>query len=889
MPVNSQIDNSIASHRLRSATAADGLEVPLQAICARPGIVPLPVRFGVPVPRGKLVGDHFSATLNIGDEHAVAQAEPLARWSDGSVRWVLIDAIPRATNAQRTSATLRLRATKQRDPGRVHVQQRDDAWIVDTGRAVFHVDTTTFRPFRSIRLEGNVDTNVDATAVQLVDDRNVHRIPSIERMVIESSGTVRTTIRAWGSFTGTSGLRWSARLSFFAHSGAVLLRFTIHNPHAARHRGGIWDLGDPGSRFFRSLDLTLARPAGPTRTVRWTIDEASPIECDSRLAIYQGSSGGENWQSPNHVDRDGRVPCVVPGCVAETSRGQRTGARASPVVACQSGDVRISVTMPYFWQQFPKAINVSDDDIRVGLYPGQWCESGSLFELQGGERKTHTVWMSFDAAAKNSADAQSSLPLAGFTTPLRLIADPAWMRDSKAIDYFVAPTDDPDDRFASYTEQAVAGPWSVSAGREVIDEYGWRHFGDVWANHEALHYTGPSPIISHYNNQFDYLNGAILQWLRSGDERWHDIVEPLAEHVMDIDRYHTEHDRAAYNGGLFWFTDHYLSAETSTHRTYSKSNAPSDGRPYGGGPGSEHNFATGLLHYHYLTGSEDARDAVLGLADWVIAMDDGRRTILGLVDPGPTGLASAHWSGEKKCPGRGAANSTQVLLDAWLLCGDVKYMAKAEELVRRSIHPEDDLAAANLLNAEKNWSYTMFLAAVDRFLSIKEEAGQIDDAYAYAQASFVHYASWMAEHERPYLDRPEDLEYPTEAWAAQEFRKANVLRRAARHVDAAAGRKLIERGTELAERAWSDLLRFDTQATARAMAVVLHEGLWDLRLRITTLAMAPQPRRMVTFGRPGEFHSQRHRVRERLKSPRGLASLAVALARYPFRRRNQPR
>ena len=110
-------------------------------------------------------------------------------------------------------------------------------------------------------------------------------------------------------------------------------------------------------------------------------------------------------------------------------------------------------------------------------------------------------------------------------------------------------------------------------------------------------------------------------------------------HVADIDIYHTKNDRAAYNGGLFWFTDHYLHAKTSTHRTYSQWNRPVKGE-YGGGPSASHNFTTGLLLHYYLTGNPASREAVLELSDWVIAMDDGRRTVLGVVDESMTGLAS---------------------------------------------------------------------------------------------------------------------------------------------------------------------------------------------------------------------------------------------------------
>ena len=59
--------------------------------------------------------------------------------------------------------------------------------------------------------------------------------------------------------------------------------------------------------------------------------------------------------------------------------------------------------------------------------------------------------------------------------------------------------------------------------REVIDEYGWRHFGDVWADHETAYYDGPRPVISHYNNQYDVLQGFLIQFLLSGDVRWWEL------------------------------------------------------------------------------------------------------------------------------------------------------------------------------------------------------------------------------------------------------------------------------------------------------------------------------------------------------------------------------
>ena len=439
--------------------------------------------------------------------------------------------------------------------------------------------------------------------------------------------------------------------------------------------------------------------------------------------------------------------------------------------------------------------------------------------------------------------------------------------------------------------RVLDGPNSFFARREIIDEYGWRNYGDVYADHEGAYYKGEPPVISHYNNQYDSIYGFLIQYFRTGDARWLDLAAPLARHVLDIDIYHTDEDRAAYNGGLFWHTDHYRDASTSTHRAYSGANCGPVRRDYGGGPSNEHNYTTGLLHYFYLTGDSQARYAVLGLADWVINRDDGRKTILGLIDDGPTGLASCTRQPEYHGPGRGCGNSINALLDGWLLTRSRDYLDKAEDLIRRAVHPAIDVAALNLLETERRWSYTVFLSVLARYLDLKAEASEIDAMYTYARASLLAFACWMLDNEVPYFDRPEKLEYPTETWAAQEFRKANVLRLAAQHADEPLRSRLIARGRELAERAWSDLLRFKSRDVARTVAIVMVEGTRDAYWRERPIEPAPVPTQETQLRPDAVVHpSKTPRARSVENAPGGISGTHRAgelpkLAAIPLRAR----
>jgi hypothetical protein len=864
------------------------------------------VTTGIPLPRGWL---HDVADVELSDHQsrrAPVQCEALARWSDGSVKWLLVDFLlpewPLDAAVSEENWTLGKVATR---PGAlapvaspIRVTESPDAFFVETGAARFRVDRRALDEVLQVTApEAAPEAGASCAAGQVLSAKLVNRQQSavagrITASAIEADGPLRATIALTGQFAGADALRFVGRFCFFAGSGLVRVRLTVHNPHRALHPGGLWDLGDPGSVLIHSLDLLIrpdernsvgpssAEARGPATSddrVSWRAEFEQPRQSSAgseMLVIEQASSGGANWQSVNHVDRYGRVTLQYCGYVIRQGEEKITGQRATPLLARTGGTLSFAVAVPEFWQQFPKRLTSHAEGVDVELFPQ--CE-GLLHELQGGEQKTHTVWLNFAPGA--TADEREHLldSLAWVHQPARAVASAEWNAATDVIS-FLPSASQLGPPLTQVLEGAVRGPRSLFARRELIDEYGWRNFGDWYADHEAQHYSGPGLPISHYNNQFDGLLGALSTWLANGEPGWFDLADALARHVIDIDLYRTQLDRPAYNGGLFWFTDHYRTAATATHRTYSRANRRDNGTSYGGGPGPEHNFANGLLHYWYLTGDPQAREAVLSLADWTIAMDDGRRTPLGWLDRGPTGLASMTGSVNYHGPGRGAGNSLSTLVDGWLASGGRKYLDYGEQLIRRVIHPADDIDSLNLLDAEKRWSYTVFLAALARYLDVKAEAGEVDDNYAYGQASLVHYAGWMLLREQPYFDRRAELEYPTEAWPVQELRKANVLRLAAAHVDEPTRGQLLQRGRELADRAWRDWAEFATRDSTRAISILLIEGVRDAWFRRHEPAPAPRTTGNFNFGRPDRFVPQRRRVLQMWRYPstvlrRGISRL----------------
>jgi hypothetical protein len=537
----------------------------------------------------------------------------------------------------------------------------------------------------------------------------------------------------------------------------------------------------------------------------------------------------------------------------------REGRRATPAIAVDDLAGRFGLAVDYFWQNCPREIEVQPRALTFRMFPRQ---PGDSYELQGGERKTHRFTLLFgdDAAARDAIFWGREAAVAA--------AAPDWYCAASGVAHLSLASGSRDARYERLVSSAIEGGDSFERKRQVIDEFGWRNFGDIYADHENAFSGAGAPIVSHYNNQYDAVGGFAAQFMRSGDTRWWRAMNELAWHVADIDVYHTDRDKPAYNHGLFWHTFHYVPAGRCTHRSY-----PAHPKVCGGGPANEHNYAAGLRLHWLLTGDPESRATAIGLAEWVIAMDDGRRTVLRWLDPSPTGLASATWSPTYHGPGRGAGHSIMALLDGDRLTGEGRFLAKAEELIRRCVHPSDDLAARELLDAERRWSYVVFLQALGRYLEHKNERGEIDDAYAYARASLLHYARWMAVHEYPYLEKPEILEYPTETWAAQDIRKSDVFSYAAQHARDGERERFLERAAFFFDASVSTLERLETRTLARPVVLLLSNGL--MHLSDEAAAEAPEPAGVTSFGYAVNFLPQKEAAKRRLLS--GAAGLAAIL------------
>ena len=476
------------------------------------------------------------------------------------------------------------------------------------------------------------------------------------------------------------------------------------------------------------------------------------------MHLHQASSGHANWQSRVHADATMSVTLPFCGFRMYIDDQQIAQGKQTQPICKLSASRPQFVEVSQFWEHFPASVSMQQGETAFSLLGSRFSPPT---ELQPGEQKTRRLTI-------------SSAPVAHAQVSI----NPDYVQATKALPFFAVH--EPDAALQHLIQQGVQGNHSFFNKRLQLDEFGWRHFGEFYADHEKAQTPEQTYFVSHYNNQYDPVNGCLYQWLLTGDMRWFRLADDLAHHVADIDIYHTDKDKPEYAGGLFWHTDHYVEAFTATHRTYS-CRQPSDvydDHAGGGGPGGQHCYTNGLLLHYLLTGCDASRLGLLSLCSWIETYYEGDNTVLGGVlaikNSGAADLKNVK-TGHYPLD-RGTGNYLQALMDRYALLNQQRDINQCAWIIQHTVHPEEELTQRGLDNVEKSWFYTVFLQAVCRFIHTKEQLKQNDADYVYAVELLCHFAKWMSEHEYAYLDQPEKLEFPNQTWTTQDLRKVCVLR-----------------------------------------------------------------------------------------------------------------
>lgn len=772
---------------------------------------------GLPLKKGQFYPLQALECCRSDNQEVKAGITPTGFWPDNSIKWIQV--CGETTNEALNSAVFRI-AESSHSVGLIRQKTPE---VVKAGEYLsLATQQSTLKILTDKLFSGSIciadqvydfhfSYDFDAPFEQLVPSlKDWHYTPVYYDSAAEEASCIELTLSYVMSPSSPDilPLEFTVNLKYFTHFGFADLRTTLCNPNPADHNAGTWDLGEEKSVLIKDFTFTVTAQDNNVILKPEHKEDLHTYVVQTECLLWQRSSSGKHWDSPNHVNRYRQTGINEHLTVVDINGvREETSIRLCPAASLQKGHHTLCFTPQKFWQNFPTALSAVPGEVRWHLFR---AEDKQPVELQPGEQKSHGSVLSFADQKHHYLRATASL-------------NTDWVAQCQVIPWFsTALHNDP---LQQIVELGQVGEQNFFAKREQIDEYGWRHFGDLYADHETAGYEGKDLFPSHYNNQYDPLYGFLKQWLLTGDMRWKELADDLAQHIIDIDIYHCDTDKPEYNNGLFWHTDHYLPAETATHRTYSryhKSDAYQD-HAGGGGPGGQHCYTSGLQLYYFLTGNVQAKKAVLGLAEWITQVYEGDGTLFGLL----LQFKNRHRRDLKQVASgsypfdRGTANYMVALMDSYELTGNSRLLDNVAFIIRQTLSPQDDIENdRDLANVEECWFYTVFLQAVCRYLTIQQTVGITPD-YSYARACLLHYAMWMADNEYPYLEKPDILEYPNQTWSAQDLRKVHVLEVAAIYADDDRAPKFKQKARQLKQYIVTALTQSEEREYTRILALTM--------------------------------------------------------------------
>ncbi|MDD4872316.1 MAG: hypothetical protein PHR77_17330, partial [Kiritimatiellae bacterium] len=452
-----------------------------------------PVSGGVPLAKGIAPGGSQFVLLDKNNNVVPCQSEVLARWQDGSIRWVLIDfqakPQPNGTDHYRLEWAAKAEEPQPSQPVKV-----DRGEIISAESGAVHLSTVTGA---LLRISKRVDVKLVLT------DRDGKRCEGlVESGKVETEGKLRSTLVLAGSFRTPEGQRvvdFRLRASIYAGLSQVYLepQILINSENSL-------------IQYINDLSLELV-PLGQIQS-----------------AVIGGSPG---WKGAPTAGSTVRL-FQVDDEKYRIDGAAGTGGKAPGWMEVDDGKGIIALTLRDFWQQWPKSLEVDSRVVKLGFFPRfeadtfahmkPWYKHDYLFEgnsyrLREGQSRRWQVWVDLSGngeALSKSANAR----LVPAVDPVQAIATGEWGFVAAAGSKGMAEYDNwADNLFEGYCRSI----------REQRD-YGAMNWGDWWGERGC----------NWGNHEYDTPLHILTQFARTGDPKYFYVGEQTARHYSEVDVVH---------------------------------------------------------------------------------------------------------------------------------------------------------------------------------------------------------------------------------------------------------------------------------------------------------------------------------------------------------------
>jgi len=486
-----------------------------------------------------------------------AQFRVLARWwrDDNSIRWVLVDFDTRVPPThKRTFYLTNTKLTVPEPRHKLTVTTTADAITVTTGPARFVISRKNFTFLDHAYIDANKDgrftANEDVLSTTpdcgtIVEDTYGETYYSSEQtksVDVIDAGPMRVQLRAKGRHRARDGKGYSQGmygydvfLNFYAGSADVNADVIVtNNPPKSI-----------GSPTFEDASLLLKMRGGASgfRIYGQTGLDGGLGQGES-VRLYQDSNGAETWQKcqgytgpqsgPGGRSFRGKISRFRGYRITKRSGGKDTaigsGDHARGLVHAWNQGTSMIVHTRNFWQQFPKAVEVSSDGtVRVGLFPREYS---CVHYLEDASAKGHEIILRFHnhQVSGNRRHWWPNVLADAYDYPLhprpalKHLAATGALTD---VGPFTVPV----------TGFTGPGP-QTNRNRMFRDEqyygngYGWQIFGSRWRVHGGHSHRGARQPMN-----FDNF---LYRWYMTGRYDWLVLGKDRSRHFRDVRQYRIE-------------------------------------------------------------------------------------------------------------------------------------------------------------------------------------------------------------------------------------------------------------------------------------------------------------------------------------------------------------
>ncbi|MEN6603715.1 MAG: hypothetical protein ABFD86_14990 [Bryobacteraceae bacterium] len=506
-----------------------------------------PASFGIPFSQGVL---RDAALLEVSDgSNAVpSQTRVTSRWPDGSVRWAYVRTLVDLPGNRGKQITWKVAGRARTRTSALKAElSADGSLLVSTGPVSARIPSQGFFPLTDVKLNG---VAFPGRMAGFAFHAGAHTWSTADagpvKIVVVEQGPVALVVQVSGRHgPEQSPFDFTANLTFWAGKPYVGVDYRV-----LAARGDKEQLIDSWT--------WAARTAESAPRVR---------EGHGHYGVAVRESGQKAAYSFGL--REFRFDAV------EHSMQSYWGDFWGDWVGASSA---LAVTLRQAQQNFPKAMEVTNNAVTVSLYPS----SGEALRFPLGAAKSHQILLHFH---------EPSLPVKEISARSLQFQIPDIPKLAAAWYARAGVWDDP--VFGAPSSRRVGALLYDVLDNRPVGAGTW-NFGDEvdWG------YTGQGrgrDDVVWLNNEYDLTHQMFLHYARTGERRFLDYAFSSARHWRDVDIAHVSSDPLLRGGHI---------AHSPRHVT--------------GGVSPSHQWVEGLFDAWHMFGDESAREAALGIGENIL-------------------------------------------------------------------------------------------------------------------------------------------------------------------------------------------------------------------------------------------------------------------------------